>query len=749
MSFIPKMRLSAALTVAAVAFGAQSTAFAALPATGVSLNKHLATLNSNPATQLEPLNIGDFIKDKQAAIALGKALFWDMSVGSDGVQACASCHFSAGADNRAKNQISPGLNRKLQSAASDADKSFSPHGPNYTLKAEDFPLHKLSDPLNRYSAVERTSNDIVSSQGVASREFVNVIPGFPVDLTKYLADPDGFQVNGVNTRRVEPRNTPTVINAALNFRNFWDGRAQNDFNGVNPFGSRDPDAFLYKKGADGKLVKTTVSLKNSSLASQAVGPVLSFEEMSAKGRPFAKVGVKLLPMAPLARQLVAADDSVLGPKSRAPYKGLKVGSYKDMVKAAFKEEWYNGDEYLRVTDAGVEILKEGAGKASKARGEKTYTQAEFNFSLFFGLAVQAYEATLISDESPFDKYLDGDATALTAQQKYGFELFGNNTLAQQGPARCSNCHGGPETTDASVFKVSQSIITSGSAAFVNGVGPLRRRSNSTIGVVNIIDMGFNNIGVTPTLEDLGVGGNDPFGKPLSTARQAFLDGNNSTIRDPIDPTKPFVNQATDKLASDGAFKIPNLRNVELTAPYFHNGDAKSLEEVVDFYFRGGTFQTAPVASNVKGGDCTPVKTGVHIGYDKDRLNESRIAPLGTLSGANFDNFGPQGVTCVKNPTTGLDEVKITACSTPGCEFPGGALVESDKQAIVAFMKALTDDRVKYRKAPFDHPELYVPNGHIGDENAVIDFYGTALDQFTKIPAVGKDGGAQLPKFLGL
>ncbi|MGH9315391.1 MAG: hypothetical protein ACRD1S_19590 [Vicinamibacterales bacterium] len=38
-----------------------------------------------------PPSLGDFVKDPQAAIALGKALFWDMQVGSDGVQACASC----------------------------------------------------------------------------------------------------------------------------------------------------------------------------------------------------------------------------------------------------------------------------------------------------------------------------------------------------------------------------------------------------------------------------------------------------------------------------------------------------------------------------------------------------------------------------------------------------------------------------------------------------------------------------------
>jgi len=38
--------------------------------------------------------------------ALGKALFWDTAIGSDG-QACASCHFHAGADSRSKNQLNP------------------------------------------------------------------------------------------------------------------------------------------------------------------------------------------------------------------------------------------------------------------------------------------------------------------------------------------------------------------------------------------------------------------------------------------------------------------------------------------------------------------------------------------------------------------------------------------------------------------------------------------------------------------
>jgi hypothetical protein len=46
---------------------------------------------------------------------------------------------------------------------------------------------------------------------------------------------------------------------------------------------------------------------------------------------------------------------------------------------------------------------------------------------------------------------------------------------------------------------------------------------------------------------------------------------------------------TGQSFDDGLFKIPGLRNVELRAPYFHNGSVNSLAEVVDFYARGGDF----------------------------------------------------------------------------------------------------------------------------------------------------------------
>jgi hypothetical protein len=80
------------------------------------------------------------VRNKQAAIVLGKALFWDVAAGSDGM-ACASCHFHAGADSRVKNQLNPGLLA--------GDQTFNPTasgaagGPNYTLRLQIFPFISL------------------------------------------------------------------------------------------------------------------------------------------------------------------------------------------------------------------------------------------------------------------------------------------------------------------------------------------------------------------------------------------------------------------------------------------------------------------------------------------------------------------------------------------------------------------------------------------------------------------------------
>src|SRR5574341_633984 len=141
----------------------------------------------------EPANLSDYVKNKATAIALGKALFWDMQVGSDSVQACASCHFHAGADNRVKGQINSGINGGDTTPISVANTvNGTLLGQNAEVTVDSFPLHKLfdplmpTDPLVNPANIERTthatalepsrSGDVLSSMGVSRFKLFGDIP---------------------------------------------------------------------------------------------------------------------------------------------------------------------------------------------------------------------------------------------------------------------------------------------------------------------------------------------------------------------------------------------------------------------------------------------------------------------------------------------------------------------------------------------------------------------------------------------
>ena len=197
---------------------------------------------------------------RPAAEILGKALFWDMQVGSDGIQACASCHFHAGVDNRSRNQLNPnhlGGDLTLEVFSNRAVPPADPQDPDQDVVASDFPFHKLVDigipgePLMNPGNVASDANDVMSSMGVTFRTFVDIPPigagSFgpavlgvaPLLPDIGTADPDPIPVfQGV--RRVEPRHTPTFHGAAFNFDNFWDGRARFHFNGGSVFGPSRP-----------------------------------------------------------------------------------------------------------------------------------------------------------------------------------------------------------------------------------------------------------------------------------------------------------------------------------------------------------------------------------------------------------------------------------------------------------------------------------------------------------------------------
>jgi hypothetical protein len=273
----------------------------------------------------------------------------------------------------------------------------------------------------------------------------------------------------------------------------------------------------------------------------------------------------------------------------------------------------------------------------------------------------------------------------------------------------------------------------------------------TLNGPTLYDTAFYNIGVRPTDEDLGIGGDDPFGNPLSFTKQwvnsllgtptvddmpfqlahlhlpfsfdgdaVFFPGGMTGPEWPIvaffpcDPPifgappaggfgactlgveeglgqgaypKPpshlpipsavFQAEAIEAMATavDGSFKVPNLRNVTLTAPFFHNGGQLTLDQVVEFYNRGGDFAMENL------GDLAP-----------------NINPLGLKNKQIAD--------------------------------------------IVAFLEALTDARVTCEVAPFDHPEIRIANGAQTEGSSLVEDEmnpGQSKDNLEVIPAVGAGG----------
>ncbi|GAB3650279.1 cytochrome c peroxidase [Ramlibacter alkalitolerans] len=617
------------------------------------------SLKTVPVPQPSDIELGEFVINREAAIALGKALFWDTRVGSDNKTACASCHFSAGADKRVKNQVNPGTQRMTKDLQlPDPDFTFQlMPGPNYQLQPTDFPLTKFragtagNNPSNRIDI-----NDVTSSQGSFNGDFVDVAPDNKkgTEMTEtctYTLDPDAFHYGAVNTRQVQARNAPTVINAAFNFRNFWDGRAKNIYNGGDPFGPHNPNALVWKI-QDGRMQQVKVTLPTSALASQASGPALSETEMSCASRTFAQLGQKMLGMRILANQVISPTDSVL---SKFVTDRNNPPKYRDLVEKAFNPAyWMWPTVDITEKDAKKIASMDLKKKAKKAKKFKFTTgQMEANFSLFFALSIQLYEQTLISDDSRFDQWASGNTGVMTESEKRGFDIFNNKGL-------CQFCHVGAEFTAASFRNVTEVRL---------------ERMDMRNGSTRTYDSGFYNIGVRPTHEDLGLGARGPWGNPFSESlfmtEALDKDAAAEQLGNGFKAWQYLIPERSSEVNVAGAFKAPTLRNVELTGPYFHNGGKATLMQVIDHYDRGGDF-----------------------GQDNVANLSPAIIPLG--------------------------------------------LTEQEKVDLVSFLLSLTDDRVRMERAPFDHPSICVPNGHV--QSSLTSPTGlNAADDMMCLDAVGSGG----------
>ncbi len=632
-------------------------------------------------------DFGDIVANRTNLRILGKALFWDATVGSDGF-ACATCHFHAGADIRIENQFNPG---GTEDGPHDYDND---HDVNQTATAAQFPFFRLdpNTPLNSSdlrdpSNVILDGDDRFSSNGTFEGDFLveqNIIDeNFEDDCTIEIANiHSNFQISdGVNTyatRKVEPRQTPSVINAVFNFRNFWDGRANNVFNGVDPFGQRTNEAGIggVLELNNGNIEREILAIRHASLASQAVGPVLSDFEMSCAGRPFAFVGKKILAQRALQKQAVDPRDSVFRASGLVNTGGTGLtADYADLVKAAFNPKYWDDERLIHVvrefdgSSGTFEILEEGDAGFDPDQAFKLIDQ---NFPLFWGLALHEYQATLISDASDFDR------NRLSASARRGKDVFENE-------GKCIACHNGPLLSSAALVEGQNNVLIEGMT--------LASETNNPFDA--LYDDSFYNIGVSPTSEDLGLGAEDPYGNPLSFTRQwkqntpnAIVDeinlGNNGENVDQSEFEVPLARDPNTRDAVDGSFKTPILRNVGTTPPYMHDGSMATLDQVIDFYDRGGN--RLRVSSD-------PVEDTTGFGPNPRNLD----ADIGVLN-----------------------------------------LTQGQKDDLKAFLLSLTDRRVLCHRAPFDHPELDMYLGHTAEEN---DERGAprAADTEKVLPAVGSRG----------
>jgi cytochrome c peroxidase len=155
-----------------------------------------------------------------------------------------------------------------------------------------------------------------------------------------------------------------------------------------------------------------------------------------------------------------------------------------------------------------------------------------------GQAIASFERTLLSLDAPIDRFLAGDAKAISASAQRGWELY-------NAKARCNTCHGRID------------------------VLPL------------FTDDLFHNIGVGVKLVDFDAVSRRAAAQVASGAsvdELALGDAESSALG------RFLVTRETKDL---GAFKTPQLRNVALTAPYMHDGSQATLREVIDFYDKGG------------------------------------------------------------------------------------------------------------------------------------------------------------------
>jgi cytochrome c peroxidase len=181
-------------------------------------------------------------------------------------------------------------------------------------------------------------------------------------------------------------------------------------------------------------------------------------------------------------------------------------------------------------------------------------------------AIAAFVRSIVSFDSPYDRFQAGDTAALSESAQRGMELFFSERL------ECFHCHGGFNFTDSTTHENAR-----------------------------VEQVGFHNTG----LYNVDTNGAYP--------------ASNTGLYD-------MTGQRRDM----GRFRAPTLRNIELTAPYMHDGSIATLEQVIAHYERGGRMiADGPYAGD---GRLSPFKSEFVRGFDvTDRERADLLAFLHALT----------------------------------------------------------------------------------------------------------------------
>ena len=202
-------------------------------------------------------------------------------------------------------------------------------------------------------------------------------------------------------------------------------------------------------------------------------------------------------------------------------------------------------------------------------------------------AIASYERTLLSFDSPFDHFIAGDRNAIGDAAKRGWEIF--NTRG-----RCNKCHA---------------------------------LSEDKRDVTSFTDNDFHNIGIGIIRHNVAALARQAQ-KLVNSGDPAAVD--RAAIQTDMSALGRFL--ITKRESDTAAFKTPNLRNVLVTGPYFHDGSQETLWDVSDHYNKGDGLQNPYLDEDIQPLALTE--------GDIDDL----VAFLASLTSADYKDLGVRELT---------------------------------------------------------------------------------------------------------